>query len=160
MANITKNFLGDEKQSTGTPYGTATTLLYSVTTNSSGAVVNSDVATGVASGDVVRMGILPAGMRLDDAKTLVSTGWTATVTGKIGFAYVDGVDSTDVPQDDDYFGSALAIATPGRYAANNTGVRPVVLPKDAYLILTTGAAANAKASQTDVLVNVTNVGVA
>lgn len=160
MTTITKHFLGNEKQSTGTPYGTATTLLYSVTTNASGAVVNSDVATGVASGDVVRMGILPAGMRLDDAKTLVSTGWTATVTGKIGFAYVDGVDSTAVPQDDDYFGSALAIATPGRYAANNTGVRPVVLPKDAYLILTTGAAANAKASQTDVLVNVTNVGVA
>ena len=82
MATITKNFLGNEKQSTGTPYGTATTLLYSVTTNSSGAVVNSDVATGVASGDVVRMGILPAGMRLDDAKTLVSTGWTATAPAR------------------------------------------------------------------------------
>ena len=160
MATITKNALKDEKQSTGTPYGTATTLHFAVTTNSTGAVVNSDVATGVASGDVVRMGILPAGMRLDDAKTLVSTGWTATVTGKLGFAYVDGVDSTAVPQDDDYFGSALAIATPGRYAANNTAVRPVTLPKDAYLILTTGVAANAKASQTDVLVNVTNVGVA
>ena len=160
MTTITKKLLGDEKQSTGTPYGTATTLHYSVATNSTGAVIGSDVATGVASGDVVRVGILPAGMRLDDAKVLVSTGWTATVTGKLGFAYVDGVDVTAVPQDDDYFGSSLAIATPGRYAANNTGVRPVVLPKDAYLILTTGAAANAKASQTDILVNVTNVGVA
>ena len=160
MATITKNALKDEKQSTGTPYGTATTLHYQCATNSTGAVIGSDVATGVASGDVVRMGILPAGMRLDDAKTIVSTGWTATVTGKLGFAYVDGVDSTSVPQDDDYFGSGITIATAGRYAASNTAVRPVVLPKDAYLILTTGAAANAKASQTDVLVNVTNVGVA
>lgn len=160
MATITKKFLGNEKQHTTAPTGISSTLHYSVATNSSGAVIGSDVATGVASGDVVRVGILPAGMRLDDAKTLVTTGWTGTVTGKVGFAYVDGVDSTAVPQDDDYFGSALAIATPGRYAANNTGVRPVVLPKDAYLILTTGVAANAKASQTDILVNVTNVGVA
>lgn len=160
MATITKKNLGNEKQHTTAPNGISSTLHYSVTTNAAGAVVGSDVATGVASGDVVRVGILPAGMRLDDAKTLVTTGWTATVTGKLGFAYVDGVDSTAVPQDDDYFGSALAIATAGRYAANNTGVRPVTLPKDAYLILTTGAAANAKASQTDILVNVTNIGVA
>lgn len=93
MANITKNFLWDEKQSTGTPYGTSTTLHYAVTTKSSGAVVDSNSASAVASGDVVRMGIIPAGMRLDDAKVLVSTGWTATMTAKLGFAYVDGVDS-------------------------------------------------------------------
>lgn len=160
MATITKNALADEKQHTGTPYGTAITLHFAVTTNASGAVVNSNVATGVAAGDVVRLGILPAGMRLDDAKTLVTTGWTATVTGKLGFAYVDGIDSATAPQDDDYFGSGITIATAGRYAASNTGVRPVVLPKDAYLILTTAVAANAKASQTDVLVNATNVGVA
>lgn len=160
MANITKNFLRDEKQSTGTPYGTSTTLHYAVTTNPSGAVVGSNSASAVASGDVVRMGIIPAGMRLDDANVLVSTGWTATMTAKLGFAYVDGVDSTAVPQDDDYFGAAIAIATAGRYAASNTAVRPVVLPKDAYLILTAGVTNNAKASQTDVLVNVTNVGVA
>ena len=160
MANITKNFLRDEKQSTGTPYGTATTLHYTITTNSSGAVVGSDSTSAVASGDVVRMGIIPAGMRLDDAKAIVTTGWTATMTAKLGFAYVDGVDSTAVPQDDDYFGAAIAIATAGRYAAANTAVRPVVLPKDAYLILTAGVTNNAKASQTDVLVDVTNVGVA
>lgn len=160
MANITKNFLLDEKQSTGTPYGTSTTLHYAVTTTPSGAVVGSDSASAVASGDVVRMGIIPAGMRLDEAKVLVSTGWTATMTAKLGFAYVDGVDSTAVPQDDDYFGSGITIAAAGRYAASNTGVRPVVLPKDAHLILTAGVTNNAKASQTDVLVNVTNVGVA
>lgn len=159
MATITKKTIGTQMLPTTAPYGTSTTLHYSVATSSTGAVVGGDSTSAVASGDIVRMGILPAGMRLDDAKTLVSTGWTATATGKVGFAYVDGVDSSEVPQDDDYFGSALAIATAGRYAANNTAVRPVVLPKDAYLILTTGAAANVKVSQTDILVNVTHVGV-
>lgn len=160
MATITKKTVGAQNLPTTAPYGTSTTLHYSLATSSTGAVVGGDSTAAVASGDVVRLGILPGGMRLDDAKTLVSTGWTATVTGKLGFAYVDGVDETAVPQDDDYFGSALAIATAGRYAANNTAVRPVVLPKDAYLILTTGTAANAKVSQTDVLVNVTHIGVA
>lgn len=160
MATITRKNLGAHKLPTTAPYGTATTLHYQVATDATGAVVSADSTAAVASGDVVRLGILPAGMRLDDAKTLVSTGWTATITGKLGFAYVDGVDSTTVPQDDDYFGTGITIATAGRYAASNAAVRPVVLPKDAYLILTTAVAANAKASQTDVLVNVTHVGVA
>lgn len=160
MATITKNFLGNELRMTGTPDGNAITNLYSLTTNSTGAVVDSDVATGIASGDVVRMGILPAGMRLDDAKTLVSTGMTATITASLGFAYVDGVDDTNAPQDSDYFGAGITADTAGRYAASNTAVRPVTLPKDAYLILTTAVAANAKASQIDVLVNMANIGVA
>lgn len=158
MATITKNFLGTQNLPTTAPYGTASKLRYSLATASNGSVVDGSSTAAVASGDVVRFGILPQGMRLDDALIIVSTGWTATVTGKIGFAYVDGVDSTAVPQDDDYFGTALAIATAGRYPANNTAVRPLVLPKDAHIILTTGTAANAKASQIDVLVDVTHVG--
>ena len=74
MATITKNALKDEKQSTGTPYGTASTLHCQIATNTTGAVVGSDSTTAVQSGDVVRMGIIPAGMRLDDAKAIVSTG--------------------------------------------------------------------------------------
>ena len=160
MATITKNYLGNEIRMSGTPDGNAITNLYSLATNSTGAVVDSNVAAGIASGDVVRMGIMPAGMRLDDAKAIVTVGLTATITAKLGFAYVDGVDSTTVPQDDDYFGAGITVAVAGRYAASNTGVRPVTLPKDAYLILTTAVAANVKVSQIDVLVNMTNVGVA
>lgn len=160
MATITKKALKNEKQVTGTPYGTSITLQLSVATTATGAVVGGDSTSAVASGDVVRVGIIPAGMRLDNATTLVSTAWTASVTAKVGFAYVDGVDSTAVPQDDDYFGAAVALNTAGRYSASNVAVRPVILPKDAYLTLTTAGAANAKASQTDVLVEVTNVGVA
>ncbi|GKS91216.1 hypothetical protein [Acidovorax sp. SUPP2539] len=160
MATITKDTLGTHKLPTTAPYGTASTLHYSLATAANGSVVGGSSTAAVASGDVVRVGILPAGMRLNDSLTAVSIGWTATVTGKLGFAYVDGVDVAAVPQDDDYFNSSLALATAGRYPANNVAVRPVVLPKDAYLIVTTGTAANAKASQTDFLVSVTHVGVA
>lgn len=160
MATISKDNLGMHKLPTTAPYGTGSTLHYSLATAANGSVVGSNSNAAVASGDVVRIGILPAGMRLNDALTAVSVGWTATVTGKLGFAYVDGVDSATVPQDDDYFGAGLTLATAGRYPANNVTVRPVVLPKDAFLILTTGTAANAKASQADFLINVTHVGVA
>ena len=74
---------------------------------------------------------------------------TASVTGKIGFEYVDGVDSTAVPQDDDYFmvaGQSLATAARLRNATTNAAV---TLPKDAWLILTTAGAANAKVSKLD-----------
>lgn len=152
MATITKNALKDEKQSTGTPYGTATTLHYQLATNSSGAVVGADVTTAVTSGSVVRMGILPAGMRLDDAKAIVSTAWTATITAKLGFAYVDGVDSTDVPQDAAYFGAGLNAATAARLRMS-TAKAPVKLAKEAYLVWTQEVAANAKAARIDFIVH-------
>ena len=160
MAKITKKSAHDDAQQTNAPYGSATTLHYALATNAVGAVVGGDVATGIAAADVVRFGVLPAGMRLDNALIAVSVGMTATVTGKLGFAYVDGVDSAEVPQDDDYFGAGITVAVAGRYPASNVTVRPVTLPKDAYLTLTTAVAANAKASQIDVLVNVTAVGIA
>jgi hypothetical protein len=75
---------------------------------------------------------------------------TASVTGSLGFAYEDGVDSAEVPQDAAYFGSGLALATAARVRA--TGSKLAVLPKPARLILTTAGAANAKASDIAVLV--------
>ena len=107
-------------------------------TNSSGVYVDSDTTTAVGNGDKVRVGVLSAGMRLHDALAIVSDAFRASSTAKIGFEYVDGVDSTDVPQDDDYFFAALALDAAGRTRAANTGVRPVTLPKDAYLIVTNG----------------------
>jgi hypothetical protein len=56
-----------------------------------------------------------------------------------------------VPQDADYFFNDLA-GTAGRTRANNTGVKPVVLPKDAYLIATVGGASNAAAGRLDIVV--------
>lgn len=89
-------------------------------------------------------------MRLDDALLVVTTGMTATITGSLGFVYEDGADSTEVPQDAAYFGADLDLATAGR--VRSTGSKLVKLPKPARLTLTTAAAANAKASDINVLV--------
>ena len=98
------------------PYGNATVLGYALKTNAAGAVINSD-----------------------------STAALALVTGKLGFVYSDGVDSTEVPQDDAYFLTAGAVLNAaGRLRAN--GTKLVTLPKPARLVLTIAGAANAKAS--------------
>jgi hypothetical protein len=100
------------------------------------------------------------GMRLDDCLAIVSDAFTARQTLKIGFEYVDGVDDTDVPQDDDYFFAALALDAAGRTRANNTGRAPVVLPKDAYLIGTSAGADTPAAGRLDVLVYGEFIGIA
>lgn len=132
------------------PYGNTTTLAYELKTDATGAALNSDSTAAIGAGDVVDLGPLPEGMRLDDALLVVTTGMTTTITGKLGFKYEDGVDSTAVPQDDAYFGTGLNIAAAGR--VRSTGTKLVKLPKPARLTLTTAVAANAKASDIVVLV--------
>ena len=151
MATITKNKVLNQTQFGGTPYGNVTALAYNLTTNAVGAFIDSDVATGIALGDVVRVGVLPAGMKLLDSQLIVSDAFTAAVTTSIGFAYVDGVDSAAVPQSATYFGTGLSLAATGRLR-NATTNAPVTLPKDAYVILTTAGAANAAAGVADVIV--------
>lgn len=132
-------------------YGNTTTLQYQLKTGSNGAALDSSSAAAIAAGDEVDLGPLPAGMRLDDASLLISTGMTATITGSLGFKYEDGVDDAAVPQDAAYFGTGLNLASAARLRANAAKAL-VILPKPARLILTTAVAANAKASQIDVLV--------
>ncbi len=133
-------------------YGNSTRLHFQLKTNAAGAAIGADSAAAIAAGDVVDLGPLPAGMRLDDSLLIVATGMTATITGKLGFKYEDGADSAAVPQDDDYFGTGLDLATAARLR-NVTSNAPVVLPKPARLILTTAVAANAKASQLDIVIS-------
>lgn len=151
MATIKKKPSGYGQFGGFSPYGNVTALAFFLATNASGAVIDSDTTVAVASGDVIDLGELPEGMRLDDAQILIKTGMTATVTGSLGFKYADGVNSTDVPQDAAYFINAGDLATAGRLRAN-TG-KLVTLPKAARLILTTGGAANAKASDIKVIVS-------
>ena len=132
------------------PYGNVTALIFALATSSTGAVVDSDTTAPVASGDVIDLGELPEGMRLDDAQILIKTGMAATVKGSLGFKYTDGINSTAVPEDAAYFINAGDIATAGRLRAN-TG-KLVTLPKPARLILTTSTAANDKASDIQVIV--------
>lgn len=152
MTTITKKKVAHLPSFGGVPYGNYTGLRFTFETNSSGVYVDSDLATAVQTSDVVRIGILPAGMRLDDCLNIISDAFTASATADIGFAYVDGVDSSAVPQDADYFDAALALDGTTRTRGLNLAVRPVVLPKDAYLTLTIAGAHLAAAGVLDVIV--------
>lgn len=152
MATITKTKLASQAQFGGTPYGNKSALRFNITTNSSGVWVDGDSAAAPTASDSLRIGILPAGMTLMDALAIVSDAFTAAVTAKVGFEYVDGVDSAAVPQDADYFFAALALNTAGRTRANNAAVAPVTLPKDAYLVVDWDAATNAAVGIVDIIV--------
>lgn len=128
------------------PFGNVTSLQFELMTKADGSPVDSDHDAALAVGDVVDLGILPEGMRLEDASVFVFEALTASVTGKLGFVYEDGKDSDAVPQDDAYFLAAGAdLATAGRLRADGSSL--VVLPKPARLVLTLAGAANAKAGE-------------
>jgi len=150
MATITKKKIAAQKQFGGVPYGNKTVLDYNLTTNAIGAFADSDVATGIALGDVVRLGIIPAGFKVHDSQVIVSDAFTALVTASLGFAYVDGVDVAAVPQSANYFGAGLVLNAVGRLR-NATTNAPVTFPKDVYLIATTAGAANAVVGVMDVM---------
>jgi hypothetical protein len=154
MATVTKKRVKREASFGDVPYGNATKKHFTFETNSSGVYEDSDKAAAVASGDKVRIGYLEKGTKIYDAKALVSDAFTGSATGKIGFEYADGVDDSSAPQDDDYFFAALALDALSRTAANNTGVRPVVLAKDAYVILTVGGANLAAVGKLDLVIEV------
>lgn len=133
------------------PYGNMSVLAFTLSTNATGAVIDSNSTAAVALGDVIELGHLPEGFRLDDAQIIVTTAMTEAVTGSLGFKYVDGADSTEVPQDAAYFIKDGALSAAARVRAS--GTKLVTLPKPAVLTLTTGGAANAKVSDIQILVS-------
>ena len=145
-----------KRQFGNTPYGNLSVLSFALATLASGAAADSDSTAAIAAGDVIDLGPLPEGLRLDDAQIIVTTGMTATITGSLGFKYEDGTDSTEAPQDAAYFGSGIDLAAAGRKRA--TGTKLLTLAKPARLILTTAVEANAKASDLKVLVYGEQVG--
>jgi hypothetical protein len=151
MANINKKNVLDQKTFAGTPYGNHTSLEYHFETNSSGVFVDSDTTTAVVSGSVVRLGVIPAGFRMQDALVIISDAGSASVTTDVGFLYVDGVDVSAAAQDAAYFKSALATDATG--VSRKTGVKaPITLTKDAYLTLTVGGANHASVCVMDIIV--------
>ena len=158
MSTVTKKAIRNDPFFTSDGCGNKSVAVYALEVNASGVLVNSDLATALQIGDKVRIGVLPAGFKLIDALHIVSDAFTALVTADIGFEYVDGVDSTVVPQDADYFGSAIALNTQGRYPADNVAVKPETLPKDAYVILTMAGAACAAAGRVDVVISGVHTG--
>lgn len=133
-------------------YGNTTVLPFKLVTDATGAAVGADSTDAIALGDKVVLGVLPAGMRLDDSLAVVSVAMTALVTGSLGFEYADGVDDADVPQDAAYFGAGIVLNATARL--RNASIKAIVtLPKPALLILTTAGAANAKASAVDFIIH-------
>lgn len=151
MATIKRKNSFGNKFGGAVPFGNTASFVYSVATNADGAVLESDSTAAVASGDVIELGSLPSGFRLDDAQVIITTPMTASVTASLGFKYADGTDVTAVPQDAAYFISGGALSSAARLRA--TGSKLVTLPKPAILTLTTGGAANAKASDIKVIVS-------
>lgn len=153
MGTVTKTGAAYNPQFGGaTPYGNALRLPFTLQTNASGVMTDSNQKTALVQADKVRLGLLPGGLTLVDCLSIVSDAFTALETAKVGFEYADGVDDTDVPQDDDYFHAALALSAAGRTRANNTAVAPVTLPKDAWLIVTIAGADTAAAGRVDIVV--------
>lgn len=149
MATYTKK--QTTRQLTGAPYGDMVVLPFNLTTTSGGVVSGSDATAALGVADIVRLGILPGGTRLLDFVGTVSDAFTALSTYDLGFAYVDGVDSTAVPQDADYFAATVALSAVA-ITRKATTTAPVTLPKDAYLILTNNTAAQAVVGVLDVIV--------
>jgi len=136
----------------GTPYGNMLRRQFVLETNAAGVLLGGDSNAAIGITDKVRLGILPAGTRLDDALAVISDAFTATITGDLGFEYVDGVDDATVPQDADYFFADLAAATAAR-TRMTVANKPVTLPKDAYLIWTNQVAAHASAGRADFFID-------
>jgi hypothetical protein len=158
MATVTTNQINQLQEFGGVPFGNETELTFNLTA-ASGIAQNTDQATALQIGDVVRLGILPKGLRLTDCLATISVAFAASTTASLGFAYTDGVDLTGAnAQDAAYFitaGQSLATAA----VVRKTGIKaPLVLQKDAYLILTLAGAAQTAAPVLDVSVYGINTG--
>lgn len=120
-------------------HGNAWVKDWRMQSNSSGKINSTSVGTA----DVVRVGILPSGVRLYPADFVanISDAFTANATWKFGFQFTNGTSTQgSVVDDDDYF---LTVTTGSQaiQRGNNGTVAPVTLPSDAYLIATLAGAA-------------------
>ena len=152
MATVNTYAMTQARQFGNVPFGNDSLLPFTLTVNASGIALNTDQATALQIGDVVRLGIIPGGFQPWDCKVVISTAMAAATTYKLGFLYTDGVDSTAVPQNDAYFVPATTSAATAAILSKSATTAPVVLPKNAYLVLTLAGAAQTGASQLDVVV--------
>lgn len=122
MAKIKKFVAGTNQFGGFSPFGNVTALNYSYATNATGVVIGSDTTAPVAIGDIIYVGTAPQGFTFHN---IYGTN------AKVGFEYVNGVDSTELPQNADIKTALL-----------------VPLPKDAHIYVTANSAGalNAKYS--------------
>lgn len=135
-----------------TPYGNVTTLRYELKTNASGVPQNSSATAALAVNDVVKFQYpLPAGLVVQDVMLVVSDAFDASVTCDLGFAYEDGVDVTERPQDADAWFAGQALSSVARVRTASTA-ELFALPKPAFLTLTVKGANIASAGALQVVV--------
>lgn len=152
MATVTKYNAKQNRMHSGVAYGNAWVDTFNLTTNASGVMVDSDQTTAIIQTNVVRLGVIPAGTKLLDSMAIISDAFTAASTADIGFQYVDGVDVTAVPQDDNYFHDNLALDAAAT-TRKTVVTQPVILPKDAYVIVTIAGADLAAVGVLDLVLN-------
>lgn len=150
MATVTVSDINHAANTSFGPWGNVWAAKYHFETNSSG-IAKSDKATAIGIADVVRLGILPAGLEIFDILGIASDASTAAVTVDLGFAYVDGVDVTATPQDAAYFTNDQAISTAAVFRKTGTKA-PITLPKDAYLTMLNNTAAHDQVCVLDIIV--------
>lgn len=152
MAEITNTHLRAVPVPGVSPYGNLSAMCYPVITDDKGKWLDGDSAEPAASGDVLRLGIVPAGFRPLDALLCVNKAVTG-LSGKVGFSYCDGEDDPDVPQDDDAWFTAADFGAVG--VTKKTGaIAAPRLPKDAFLEVTASGAPSAAGEAWVVLVGI------
>lgn len=134
----------------GVPYGNMAVEHYRIVAKEDGTILGADAYGPPKADDVLVLGVLEQGFRLDDAQIIVKTGMASGVTADVGFVYADGADDANVPQDAAYFASAADFASAARIRCQSAKL--VTLPKQALLTVTLKGAASAKAADIDILI--------
>ncbi|HGO7271300.1 TPA: hypothetical protein ACLAOT_000164 [Neisseria meningitidis] len=134
----------------GVPYGNMAVEHYRIVAKEDGTILGADAYGPPKANDVLVLGVLEQGFRLDDAQIIVKTGMSSGITADVGFVYADGADDANVPQDAAYFASAADFASAARIRCQSAKL--VTLPKQALLTVTLKGAASAKAADIDILI--------
>lgn len=134
----------------GVPYGNMAVEHYRIVAKEDGTILGADAYGPPKANDVLVLGVLEQGFRLDDAQIIVKTGMSSGITADVGFVYADGADDANVPQDAAYFASAADFASAARIRCQSAKL--VTLPKQALLTVTLKGADSEAAADIDILI--------
>lgn len=134
----------------GVPYGNLAVEHYRIVAKENGTILGADAYRPPKAGDVLVLGVLEQGFRLDDAQIIVKTAMSSGITADVGFVYADGADDANVPQDAAYFASAADFASAARIRCQSAKL--VTLPKQALLTVTLKGADSEAAADIDILI--------
>ena len=139
MADIINQHVRYVRQPGTAPFGNVYALAFPIFTDSTGVWIDGDSPNPAKSGDVLKLGCIPAGFRPIEAYVSVNKPISG-LAGKIGFQYRDGEDDADVPQKDNAWFTSASFGTKGITRRTGTDPASPYLPKESYLILTASGA--------------------